>query len=89
MNKAATSLITMASFAAALLSGALVGFCASRHYWYKKGAEDVIIMYEDFCSGIARKADGRSIDLKDNLEKIAKNREILKKVNPELAAWYN
>ena len=68
--------------------GSLVGYCSSWHYWYKRGAEDVIIMYEDFGSGIARKADGRSIDLQDNMDKIMKNREILKRVNPELAAWY-
>ena len=69
--------------------GLAVGFIASQEYWYKKGAQDVIMMYEDFSSGIARNPDGRAVDVYFDQEKVIKNRELLQKINPELKAWYN
>ena len=71
------------------LLGLALGFIASQEYWYKKGAQDVILMYEDFSSGIARHPDGKAVDINFDQEKVIKNRELLQKINPELKAWYN
>ena len=65
-------------------SGVAVGFYTSKDYWYKKGAEDVIIMYEDFGHGIERNEEGRGIDLSEDFDRVQKNRQLLKKINPYL-----
>lgn len=73
----------------AFFLGLAAGFISSEEYWYKRGAQDVIMMYEDFSSGVARYPNGKVIDLNFDNEKVIKNRELLKKVNPELKAWYD
>lgn len=63
--------------------GIVIGFCISKEYWYRQGATDTVLMYDDFSHGVVRDRDG-TIDFDKHFSKLRENKLLLKKINSDL-----
>lgn len=63
--------------------GIVIGFFISKEYWYKQGATDTALMYEDFSQGVEKNQNG-TIDFDKYFKKLQENKSLLKKINSEL-----